>query len=83
MTQKIKQKTNMIGFKDLREHAEKYIKQVEKGQSFTVLRRSKPIFKISPVETEDVWESIIDFTELDPEGVSASEILKKLKKING
>jgi antitoxin (DNA-binding transcriptional repressor) of toxin-antitoxin stability system len=43
-------KTKLIGFKELRENAEKYISEVKKGKSFTVLRRSKPIFNITPVD---------------------------------
>ena len=43
-------KTNIVGLKELREDTEKYISQIEKGRSFTVVRRSKPIFKKSPVD---------------------------------
>ena len=35
---------NIIGFKDLRLNADKYIKAIARGKSFTVVRRSKPIF---------------------------------------
>jgi antitoxin (DNA-binding transcriptional repressor) of toxin-antitoxin stability system len=45
-----KYKTNIIGFKELRENAEVYIREIEKGRSFLVIRRSKPIFKITPVD---------------------------------
>ena len=39
---------NIIGLKELREDTNKYISQIEKGKSFTVVRRSRPIFKIIP-----------------------------------
>lgn len=75
----IKHKT--VGLKELREDTEKYINEVSKGKSFVVLRRSKPIFTISPPESELLWETVVDFTSFDKKGVSAAEILKKLKTI--
>ncbi len=75
---------NIIGLKELRENMESYIDRVAKGESITVLRRNKPIFRLSPLDEEVLgWESIIDFTEINPRGVSGKEILKRLKKING
>ena len=79
-------KTNIVGLKELREDTEKYISQIEKGRSFTVVRRSKPIFKITPVDEwgdEGVWETVADFKKLFPRGVSAERLLKALKLKNG
>jgi antitoxin (DNA-binding transcriptional repressor) of toxin-antitoxin stability system len=79
-------KTNIVGLKELREDTEKYISQIEKGRSFTVVRRSKPIFKISPVDEwgdEGVWETVADFRKINPKGVPVSDILKALKKLRG
>ena len=42
--------TKIIGLKDLRENTEQYISSVKKGKSFLVVRRSKPIFRVSPVD---------------------------------
>lgn len=74
---------NIIGLKDLRENTEDYISKVSKGGSFVVVRRSKPIFKITPVDEwgdEGKWETIIDFNKVKKGGVSAEEILKYIKK---
>ncbi len=72
-------KTNaLVSLKELREHFPEYIEQVSKGRSFTVVKRSKPIFQLNPVADEGTWETIIDFTEIDPRGVSADEVLKYL-----
>jgi len=79
-------KVNIIGLKELRENTEKYISAVKRGRSFTILRRSKPVFKITPVDEwgdEGVWETVIDFREIDPRGVPADRVLKALKRING
>ncbi len=76
---------NIVGLKELRENMETYIKRVENGESLTIMRKSSPIFRISPVDSDDEseWETVIDFTEIHPQGVSAREILKRLKKMHG
>jgi antitoxin (DNA-binding transcriptional repressor) of toxin-antitoxin stability system len=84
-TLKLKQ-PQIIGLKELRENMEKYISRVKAGASFTIARRSQPIFEISPVglsEDESLWETVVDFTTIDPDGVSAKEILRSLKKLHG
>ncbi len=78
-------KTNIIGLKDLRENMERYISQVEKGRSFTVVRRSRPVFRVAPVDAwgdEGVWETVIDFTKIRKAGVPAREVLAALKRLN-
>ena len=75
---------NIIGLKELREHTERYITAIEKGASFTVVRRSRPVFTIAPVsDDEGAWETVIDFTAIDPEGISARTLLKKMKAMHG
>lgn len=77
-------KNQVIGLKELRENMESYISRVGKGESITVLRRNVPIFRLSPIDEEELgWETVIDFTEINPRGVSGKEILKRLKKLNG
>lgn len=68
---------NLVGLKELRQNIDKYATQVTKGKSFVVLRRSKPLFKITPVEDEE-WETIIDFTKIRKGGIPAKELLSRL-----
>ena len=71
----------IIGLKELRENTENYISAVGKGKSFIVVRRSKPIFKVVPVDEwgdEGTWETIIDFTRIRKGGVLLDELIKKL-----
>jgi len=78
--------SSIVGLKELRENTVKYISDVTKGKSFTVVRRSRPVFKISPVDEwgdEGVWETVIDFREINESGVPATDVLKALKKIDG
>jgi prevent-host-death family protein len=78
--------STIIGVKELRQNLEKYISKIDKGQVFTVVRRSKPVFKISPADEwgdDGVWETVIDFREIDKDGVPATDVLKALKKIDG
>ena len=69
----------IVGLKELRENIETYIAKVEKGGSFIVLKKSKPIFKISPLEDDgNLWEPIIDFTKLKKGGVPIADLLSRL-----
>ncbi len=71
-------KEKIIGVKELRENLEKYINRVDKGESFTVVRRSKTVFKISPAEEEGLWEPVIDFTKIKKGGVNIEDLLSRL-----
>jgi len=72
-------KNNVIGLKELRAKASVYISEVEKGKSFIVVRRSKPVFKISPAEdAPELWERVVDFTKIKKDGISAKDILARL-----
>ena len=82
MSTKIKNQT-IVGLKELRENMESYIKRVGKGETITVMRRSAPIFNISPVDDESGWETVIDFTEINPRGVPAEDVLKAIKRLHG
>ncbi len=76
---------NIIGLRELRENTEEYVSQVKKGKSFTVVRRSKPIFRITPVDEwgdEGIWENVIDFTEIKSGGVPVKEVLIALRKLD-
>ncbi len=69
---------NIVGLKELREQTENYITQINKGRSFIVVRKSKPLFKISPVEeAEEFWETMIDFTKIKKGGVSIKDLLSR------
>ncbi|MBI4085627.1 MAG: type II toxin-antitoxin system prevent-host-death family antitoxin [Candidatus Liptonbacteria bacterium] len=75
-------KNSIVGLKELRENMDTYIAEVENGKSFVVVRKSKPVFKIVPPESEEQWETVADFTRLNKHGVPASTILKELRKLN-
>ncbi len=79
-------KTNIINFKELRENAEVYIREVEKGRSFLVMRRSTPIFKITPVDEwgdEGNWTTVMDFTKTKRGSIPVEELIKMIQKSNG
>jgi len=72
---------NLVNLKELRENVTKYANRVAKGDSFIVMKRSKPLFKISPID-EDGWETIIDFTKFRKGGMPVYEVIKALKAID-
>lgn len=74
----MKTTTQSVSLKELREQFPKYIEAISRGQSFTVLKRSKPIFQINPLSDDGEWQTVVDFTEIDKNGVPADDILKQL-----
>ncbi len=84
MNTKIQKIPSIIGLKDLRLNTSKYVSAVERGRSFTVVRRSKPIFKMMPVDEwgdKGTWKTVVDFTKFKKGGVSAEEVLASLKRL--
>lgn len=75
---------NIIGLKELRENTETYIKRVNRGESIIVVRRSTPLFRLTPIDAEEIgWETIADFTTVEENGISARDILASLRKMHG
>jgi prevent-host-death family protein len=73
--------TNLVSLKELREQFPKYIEAVSKGRSFMVVKRSKPIFKITPIGEDEVWEAVVDFTQIKKGGVDINELLSRIQVI--
>ena len=69
---------NIVGLKELRQNVGKYAKSVAQGDSFIILKQSKPLFKICPVDREEKWEVVTDFTKIKKGGVDIDEILSRL-----
>jgi len=68
---------NIVTLKNLRENMQEYAQKVQNGDSFIVFKRSKPLFKITPIEA-GVWEEVIDFTKIKKGGVNLKELLQRL-----
>ncbi len=72
---------NIIALKELRLNMEKYANEVKSGKSFIVLKQSKPIFKLSPVEEsgeDERWEEVVNFTKIKKGGVDIDSLLASL-----
>jgi prevent-host-death family protein len=69
----------IVGLKELRENIETYINAVKNGKSFIVVRKSKPVFKISSLdEADELWEPVVDFTKMKKGGIKIDELLSRL-----
>lgn len=69
----------IIGVKELRNNLEEYISEINKGQSFTVIKRSKPVFQINPIDDEgDQWEEVVDFTKIKKGGIEIGDLLSRI-----
>jgi len=69
---------NIIGLKDLRQKMSEYSEKVKAGESFIVVKRSKPLFKIIPLVEDEQWEQVIDFTKIRKGGVDIDDVLSRL-----
>ncbi|GEM_PF-276771 len=75
---------NIISVKDLRNNLQKYANRTKKGDSFLVIKQSKPLFQLMPIEEETTeeakgWKTLIDFTKIRKGGVSAKEVIRALE----
>lgn len=71
-------KDNLITVKELREDLPAIINKVKRGGEFLVLKKSKPVFRLSAPEAEDAWETVVDFTKIKKGGIKINELLKAL-----
>lgn len=68
-----------ISLKQLRTDFPRVIEAVEKGNHFTVIKRSKPVFEITPPKQRE-WD--FDFTKNGyPDGIPVEELIEKIDKI--
>ena len=68
-----------ITLKQFRTDMPAEIDAVSRGKTFTVIKRSRPVFEITPPEDEE-WS--IDFTQNGyPEGIAPDELLKKIDAV--
>jgi prevent-host-death family protein len=73
--------SEIIGLRELRDNTEEYIREVGNGKSFLVMRRSEPVFKLTPIDTwgdDGSWKTTIDFNDIKKGGIDITEILKQL-----
>ena len=68
----------IIGLKELRNNIDIYLKEISEGKSFIVVRKSKPVFRISPPDEEEVWETVADFTQIQKGGVHIDDLLSRI-----
>lgn len=64
---------------EFRQHAEKIITQVRKGQAVILTRRGKPVARLEPIEAEaisadDPFYSITDLAQTPGESLSNKQI---------
>ncbi|HBR80418.1 MAG: hypothetical protein UX09_C0032G0005 [Candidatus Uhrbacteria bacterium GW2011_GWE2_45_35] len=66
-----------IGLKDLRQKVGYYARQINRGESFIVMRKNQPLFRLSPIEDE-AWETVIDFTKIKRGGIEINDLLTRI-----
>lgn len=73
----------IVSLKNFRTNLTKYAENVSKQTlSFSVYKKNKPMFRVVPITETETWETVVDFTEIYPQGISAKKILQALKKMS-
>ena len=56
--------STIIGLKELRDHMDEIVERVNQGESFTVVKRSKPVFELRPAvgSTSDRQAEVTQWT---------------------
>ncbi len=70
--------TKTVGLKELRGNVAKYARKVRAGDSYVVFKHSKPLFKLTPLDDDQRWEEVVDFTKIHRGGVDIDEVLTRL-----
>lgn len=68
----------IIGLRDFRENTKTIIEDINNGMSYIVMKKNQPAFKISPIDNEEIWEELIDFTKIKKGGIEINNLLKRL-----
>jgi prevent-host-death family protein len=71
----------IIALKDLRLNTQRYLDAVQKGESFVVVKRSRPAFRMEPIEEQ--WETVADYTDLPGGGLPIDDFIGRLEKLDG
>jgi antitoxin (DNA-binding transcriptional repressor) of toxin-antitoxin stability system len=72
---------NLISFRQLSANLTSYAERVKKNnENFIILKKSKPIFKISPID-EDVWETVVDFSSISHDGAPIAKVKAAITRI--
>ncbi len=77
-----KMQPNVVGLRELRESMDSYVNRVSKGESFLVLRKSRPVFKMEPVDEwgdEGSWD-MLDLRDKNGNGMPFGEFVEMVKK---
>ncbi len=69
----------IIGLKELSQNAGRIADRVAKGERFTVVKRSKPVFSIVSAQTESTVDSTVEWTKayVKKNQAAFSELSKK------
>lgn len=74
----------IIGLRDLRENTAHYIATIRNGAEYVVMQRSRPVFRISPIQDEwgdgGDWVTLADFSNESGGGVPVQKLIKALEK---
>ena len=81
MNKQAMRQPEIVALKDFRLNTQSYIDKVSKGESFVVVKRSRPAFRLEPIAEQ--WETVADFSNLPGGGIKIDEFITRLDKLDG
>jgi prevent-host-death family protein len=63
-----------IGIRELRQHASRYLREVERGETIEVTDRGRPVARLVPVSPQNGLESLVADGRLEPAGGDALDL---------
>jgi len=68
---------SLVALKEFRQDVEKFASRVAKGGTLIITKRSRPLFRIGPVD-DGTWEEVVDFTKFKRGGIRVEDLLSRL-----
>jgi antitoxin (DNA-binding transcriptional repressor) of toxin-antitoxin stability system len=66
-----------VALKEFRQDVEKFAGKVARGMTLVVTKRSRPLFRVAPVD-DGIWEEVVDFTKFKRGGIRIEDLLGRL-----
>lgn len=72
-----------IGIRELRQHASVWLRRVQRGDSFTVTNRGRPVALLMPVAEMDQLDQLVASGEVSPASVDLLDVVHPLPPTPG
>jgi prevent-host-death family protein len=72
-----------IGIRELRQHASRYLRDVERGETIEVTDRGRPVARLSPVRPERGLEQLVAAGRVEPASADVLDLDAPVPPVEG